>query len=98
MVGIPEAAAWACGDLPLLFKLAPSRIVEPAFILAEQFRIDAAGRAHTAIAAEDFFAEIGRVRSDAPLMYAGIGAERESPFGRLLPAPSAQVPAVGPFW
>jgi hypothetical protein len=85
MVGVPKMAAAA----PVLLKLPACRVIELAFVFAQGFGVEAALRAHAAIAREHLAAKISGVGAQPPLVDAGVAAKGVAAAGNFSAAPPA---------
>jgi hypothetical protein len=86
MVGVPELAPHA----PFFFEPAAGSVIEFAFLFSQRFGIEAADRAHAAIACEDLLAEIAWIGAQPPLMHTSRAAE-----GKVAARDRAAAPAAG---
>src|ERR1700736_5193495 len=85
MVGVPKVTAAA----PVLLELPARGVIELAFVFAQRLGIEAALRAHAAIASEDLIAEISRIGAKPPLAHAGVAAKSEAAARNFSAAPPA---------
>jgi hypothetical protein len=93
MIRIPKMPA--CAPLPL--ESAPGCPVEFTFVFAEGFRVQAALRAHAAVAREYLLPQISGIGAQPPFVDAFLGAEREASLRHLGPTPPADVTAMRAF-
>jgi len=85
MIGVPKVAAAA----PVLLESPARRVIELAFVFAQRFGVEAALRAHAAVALEHLRAKISGVGAQSPLVDAGVAAKGVAAAGNFSAAPPA---------
>lgn len=95
VIGVPEAAAAACADSPVLQQLLTTGTAGAAKLLKGSDGIDGADRAATVVAQEDLLAQIRRLGAQLPLVDAVRRAEGEAAARHLKGTPAAEAATIG---
>ncbi len=90
VVGIPKRLPAFFAKPPFFEKSASCREVQPAHVSPKRHRVCAAFGADSAIALQNFFAQIAGVGSEFPLVNAGTGTKRPTARRSFRAAPAAQ--------
>jgi hypothetical protein len=97
VVGIPQAFAKAGTDAPFGARTGTGNSAHSFEMMPCGDAIDTADGANTAIALQDFLAEMTGVGAELPFLDAPIRAKREAAFGYFQIAVAAQIAAVLAF-
>jgi hypothetical protein len=95
MIRIPETFARPATQAPMLEKRGTICAARVAEFASRRNRIDSAGGADAAIAFENLFTEICRLRAQFPLVHAELGAEGVAATRHLKRTPATQATTVG---